>query len=107
MPTMDLDSPRRLGTRTVIAGIDFATHSGWYQGEFTISETRKGTATEQGGVVRVSRPALFQRFGATVTGEEFTVNRADGSFHQFLLFDGDRKLEFSAGYCGRYIKAPF
>jgi hypothetical protein len=107
MPTSDLESPRKVSVRTVVAGIDFATRSGWYQGEFTITETRKGTAVERGSVVRVSRPALFQRFGVTVSGEEFTVDRSDGSFHQFLVFDGGRTVEFAAGYCGRYIKAPF
>lgn len=107
MPTDDLESPRKSAVRTVIAGIDFATHSGWYQGEFTISETRKGAAVEQGNVVRVSRPAMFRRFGATVSGEEFTVDRSSGNFRQFLIFEGGRKVEFGAGYCGRYIKAPF
>ena len=40
MPVKDLDSPRQAFTQMVIAGIDFSNLSGWYQGQFTISETR-------------------------------------------------------------------
>lgn len=107
MPVKDLDSPRQAFTQMVIAGIDFSNLSGWYQGQFTISETRKGTLSTEGSVLHVRRPAMFQRFGVMVTGEEFTLNRATGEFRQSLNLQDGRTLELMSGYCGKFAKAPF
>ena len=107
MPSAELDSPKNVAVRTLVAGVDSGTKSGWYQGEFAIAENRKGTLTEEGAIFRVKRPAMFRRFGEVILGEEFTVDRTDGSFHQYLEFEGGRKVEFINGFCGKYIKAPF
>ena len=62
MPRSGIDSPRETYSQAFIAKIDFTSKSGWYQGQFAISETRKGTVTTEGSTLTVRRPAMFQRF---------------------------------------------
>jgi hypothetical protein len=91
----------------VIANIDFTNLSGWYQGQFAISESRKGSVTTEGSVLHVRRPALFPRFGVMISGEEFTIDRATGEFRQKISIQDGRTIELMSGYCGSYAKAPF
>jgi hypothetical protein len=107
MPRNDLDSQREVYSQMVIAGIDFASRSGWYQGQFAISETRKGTVTTEGATLNVRRPAMFPRFGVMVAGEAFSLNRETGEFRQSLTLQDGRTMELMSGYCGRFAKAPF
>ncbi len=106
-PTRGLDSPPEKKTVTVAAGLDFKQRSGWYQGEYALSESRKGTLVEEGRVVHVSRPALFERYGDTVVAEEFTLNRDNGEFVQVLKFKAGRVQKAATGWCARLVKAPF
>ena len=107
MPQSDLGSPRQSYTQIVIANIDFTNLSGWYQGQFAISESRKGSVTTEGTVLHVRRPALFPRFGVMISGEEFTINRATGAFLQNVSIQDGRTIELMSGFCGKYTKAPF
>ena len=107
MPQGDLASPRKNYTQTVVANIDFSNLSGWYQGQFAISESRKGSVTTEGSVLHVRRPALFPRFGVMIGGEEFTIDRSTGEFRQKITLQDVRTLELMIGYCGKYAKAPF
>ncbi len=91
----------------LLGGLDFDNKTGWYQGQFAISETRKGSLTQEGSVARVSRPALFERFGVMVTGEQFTLDRTTGEFLQSLTLNDNRKIDLIKGYCGKLTKAPF
>jgi len=107
MPRSGIDSPRETYSQAFIARIDFTSKSGWYQGQFAISETRKGTVTTEGSTLTVRRPAMFQRFGATIAGETFSINRETGEFRQWLILQDGQILELMRGYCGTYAKAPF
>ena len=107
MPQSDLSSPRQSHTQMVIANIDFTNLSGWYQGQFAISESRKGSVTTEGSVLHVRRPALFPRFGVMISGEGFTIDRATGEFRQKISIQDGRTIELMSGYCGSYAKAPF
>ena len=107
MPQGDLASPRKNYTQTVVANIDFSNLSGWYQGQFAISESRKGSVTTEGSVLHVRRPALVPRFGVMIGGEEFTIDRSTGEFRQKITLQDGRTLELMIGYCGKYAKAPF
>ena len=107
MPQSDLSSPRQSHTQMVIANIDFTDLSGWYQGQFAISESRKGSVTMEGSVLHVRRPALFPRFGVMISGEEFTIDRATGAFLQNVSIQDGRTIELMSGFCGKYTKAPF
>ena len=107
MPQSDLGSPRQSYTQIVIANIDFTNLSGWYQGQFAISESRKGSVTTEGSVLHVRRPALFPRFGVMISGEEFTIDRATGEFRQNISIQDGRTIELMSGFCGKYTKAPF
>ena len=107
MPQSDLSSPRQSYTQIVIANIDFTNLSGWYQGQFAISESRKGSVTMEGSVLHVRRPALFPRFGVMISGEEFTIDRATGAFLQNVSIQDGRTIELMSGFCGKYTKAPF
>ena len=107
MPQSDLSSPRQSYTQIVIANIDFTNLSGWYQGQFAISESSKGSVTMEGSMLHVRRPALFPRFGVMISGEEFTINRATGAFLQNISIQDGRTIELMSGFCGKYTKAPF
>jgi hypothetical protein len=110
---LDLDGQLALGikenepARVAMAQIDFDQKSGWYQGKIAISESRAGTVTLMGTRVKVYRPALFQRFGATVSGEEFVVDRKTGQFEQSLNLSDGRNVKLIKGTCAQVIKPPF
>lgn len=107
MPVNSLDTPPKVHTETMIAGLDFKNLNGWYQGDFSISESRKGALVMQGSKAVVSRPAMFERFGEMVIGEQFTLDRADGKFIQTVTFKGERKVDIIKGYCGKLTRAPY
>jgi len=89
------------------AGIDFAGHAGWYQGQIAISESRKGTLSVDGERLVVSRPAMFQKFGEMITREEFSIDRKTGAFIQSITLQSGRTVSLIRGYCGLFAKAPF
>ena len=107
-PANGFDTPPRMLNQTFVAGINLNDKTGWYQGQIAISETRKGTlAVKQSGDIVVSRPALFERYGAMITGEQFTLNRATGEFIQSVTLSDKRSIVMIKGYCGKMIKPPF
>ena len=110
---LDLDGQLMLGikenepSRITMAEIDFEKKSGWYQGKIAISESRAGTLTLMGTRLKVYRPAMFQRFGVMITGEEFVLDRKTGSFVQSLSISDGRKVNLIKGTCAKVIKPPF
>ena len=110
---LDLDGQLMLGikenepSRITMAEIDFEKKSGWYQGKIAISESRAGTLTLMGTRLKVYRPAMFQRFGVMITGEEFVVDRKTGSFVQSLSLNDGRNVKLIKGTCAKVIKPPF
>ena len=110
---LDLDGQLALGikenepSRITMAQIDFEKNSGWYQGKIAISESRAGTLTLMGTRLKVNRPAMFQRFGVMITGEEFVVDRKTGSFVQTLSLQDGRNVQLIKGTCAKIIKPPF
>jgi hypothetical protein len=107
MPVDGFDAPPQNFTRTVMAGVDLDGQSGWYQGQIAISETRKGTLSLDGDRIVVSRPAMFQKFGAMITREEFSIDRRTGAFLQSVTLQSGRSFSLIRGYCGLFAKAPF
>ncbi|MEI7535774.1 MAG: hypothetical protein WCJ76_01115 [Comamonadaceae bacterium] len=107
MPGDDLDAPPKVYKEMMAAGLDYKNKAGWYQGVFSISESRKGAMVVKGSRATVSRPAMFERFGTMVTGEQFTLDRSTGAFLQSLTIKDGRKIEIVKGYCGKMTKAPF
>jgi hypothetical protein len=107
VPTNGLDGPNKVYKEMMAAGLDYKNKAGWYQGIFSISESRKGAMVVQGDKAVVSRPAMFERFGVMVTSEQFTLNRSTGEFTQSLTIKDGRKIEVIHGYCGKLTKAPF
>jgi hypothetical protein len=107
MPFNSLDDAPKLYSQVIVAGLDYKNKVGWYQGEFSISESRKGNLVVKGNKALVSRPAMFERFGTMITGEQFTLDRTTGEFLQSLTTKEGRKLEIIKGYCGELTKAPF
>ena len=110
---LDLDGQLALGikenepSRITMAQIDFEKNSGWYQGKIAISESRSGTLSLMGTRLKIYRPAMFQRFGVMITGEEFVVDRKTVSFvHSLILKDG-RTVKLIKGTCAKVIKPPF
>ena len=110
---LDLDGQLALGikedepSRITMAAIDFEQKSGWYQGKIAISESRAGTLTLMGTRLKIYRPAMFQRFGVMITGEEFVVDRKTGGFVQTLSLNDGRKVQLIKGTCAQVIKPPF
>jgi hypothetical protein len=110
---LDLDGQLALGikenepARVAMAQIDFEQKSGWYQGRISISESRAGTLTLMGTRVKVYRPAMFQRFGVMISGEEFVVDRKTGRFEQSLSLSDGRTVKLIKGTCAQVIKPPF
>ena len=110
---LDLDGQLALGikenepARVAMAQIDFEQKSGWYQGKISISESRAGTLTLMGTRVKVYRPAMFQRFGVMISGEEFVVDRKTGRFEQSLSISDGRTVKLIKGTCAQVIKPPF
>jgi hypothetical protein len=110
---LDLDGQLALGikenepSRITMAQIDFEKKSGWYQGKIAISESRAGTLNLMGTRMKIYRPAMFQRFGVMITGEEFVVDRKTGSFVQSLNLNDGRNVKLIKGTCAKVIKPPF
>lgn len=110
---LDLDGQMALGiqgnepSRITLAQIDMDRQSGWYQGRIAISESRGGTLSTQGSKFVVTRPALIQRFGTTITKEEFTLDRSTGAFEQSLTLQDGRTVRLIRGTCAKVIKPPF
>jgi hypothetical protein len=94
-------------SRITMAQIDFEKNSGWYQGKIAISESRSGTLSLMGTRLKIYRPAMFQRFGVMITGEEFVVDRKTGSFVQSLSLKDGRTVKLIKGTCAKVIKPPF
>jgi len=107
VPTNGLEGPNKVYKEMMAAGLDYKNKAGWYQGNFSISESRKGALVVQGNKALVSRPAMFERFGVMVTSEQFTIDRTTGEFNQSLTIKDGRKIELIHGYCGKLTKAPF
>lgn len=110
---LDLDGQVALGIqaneppRMAMAQIDFEKKSGWYQGRLAISEGRAGNLEVKAKQLIVSRPAMFQRFGAVVTRESFVIDRASGAFTQTLDLQDGRTVKLIRGTCARVFKPPF
>lgn len=110
---LDLDGQLTLGikenepSRITMAQIDFDQKSGWYQGKIAISESRAGTLSLIGTRIKVYRPAMFQRFGVMISGEEFMVDRKTGRFEQSLSLSDGRTVKLIKGTCAQVIKPPF
>ena len=108
IPFDGFDAPAKVVHETFVAGINLKDKTGWYQGQIAISETRKGTLTiNESGEIIVGRPALFERYGAMITGEQFTLNRDTGEFIQSVTLSDKRRIVMIKAYCGKMIKAPF
>ena len=106
-PNDNLSQPFDTARSTMPAQFDFDENTGWYTGEYAISMNRKGTLNVQDDLLKVSRPALFKRYGLMITGEHFTLNRRNGQFKQWLDLEGDKRLDLIAGSCKRTTNAPF
>jgi hypothetical protein len=110
---LDLDGQLALGitanepSRMAMAQVDFDKASGWYQGRIAISESRAGNLTVVGSKLKVSRPAMFERFGVKITREEFVIDRATGDFQQSLTLQDGRNVVLIRGTCARVIKPAF
>lgn len=110
---LDLDGQLALGInaneprRMSLAQIDFDKASGWYQGVLSISEGRAGNLTVSGPRLIVSRPAMFQRFGVTISKEEFVIDRSSGAFTQTISTQDGRNITLIRGTCAKVIKPPF
>lgn len=110
---LDLDGQLALGinanepARISMAQIDFDKKSGWYQGRLSISEGRAGNLTVNGTRLIVSRPAMFQRFGVTISREEFVIDRSNGSFMQTISTQDGRNINLIRGTCAKVDKPPF
>jgi hypothetical protein len=111
--SLDIDGAKKLKidssepSRISIAKIDFENKSGWYQGNIAISEGRAGSLEKVGPLLKITRPAMFQRFGVSVTGEEFIIDRSTGKFKQYLSVSGQEKINLIVGQCARMIRPPF
>ena len=106
-PQGALNSEPKVYADIVVAGLEPESKSGWYQGEYTISESRKGALRMEGTKAFVSRPAMFERFGQMVTQEEFTLDLTDGTFVQTLTFKDGTRRHMLKGICAKFAKAPF
>jgi hypothetical protein len=107
IPTNGLEGPNKVYKEMIAAGLDYKNKAGWYQGNYSISESRKGALVLQGNKAFVSRPAMFERFGVMITSEQFTLDRTTGEFNQSLTIKDGKKIEIIHGYCGKLTKAPF
>jgi hypothetical protein len=100
-PVNGLGQPPETSRMTLAAGADFEENTGWYTGEYAISTNRKGTLKIDRAVIEVSRPALFSRYGVTILGEHFTLDRTNGEFKQWLALKDDKKIYIVSGTCKR------
>lgn len=110
---LDLNGQLKLGitdkepTRITMAQIDFEKNSGWYQGKIAISENRSGTLQLMGTRLKVTRPAMFQRFGVMIAGEDFVIDRKTGRFVQTLTLSDGQAVTLITGTCAQVTKPPF
>lgn len=110
---LDLNGQLKLGitdkepSRITMAQVDFEKNSGWYQGKIAISESRAGTLQLMGTRLKVSRPAMFQRFGVMIAGEEFVIDRKTGRFVQTLTLSDGQVVTLITGTCAQVTKPPF
>jgi len=107
MPRGDLQAEPEVYSDVVVVGLNYEQKSGWYQGQFSISESRKGSMVLEGSKAVVSRPAMFQRFGEMIIGEDFTFDRLDGAFVQTLTFKGGKRRHILKGTCAKMSGPPF
>jgi len=107
MPRGNLQAEPEVYSDVVVVGLNYEQKSGWYQGQFSISESRKGTMVLEGSKAVVSRPAMFQRFGEMITGEEFTLDRSNGALVQTLTFKNGKRRHILKGTCAKMSAAPF
>jgi len=107
MPQGDLQAEPNVYSDVVVVGLNYEQKSGWYQGQFSISESRKGSMVLEGSKAVVSRPAMFQRFGQMIIGEDFTFDRSNGAFVQTLTFKGGNRRHILKGTCAKMVRAPF
>jgi hypothetical protein len=106
-PQGALNSEPKVYQDMLVAGLDPEAGAGWYQGEYSITESRKGAFKMEGTKAFVSRPAMFERFGQMVTQEDFTIDLTDGAFVQTLTFKDGTRRHMIKGVCAKFIKAPF
>jgi hypothetical protein len=106
-PQGALNSEPKVYSDIMVVGLEPEAKSGWYQGEYTISESRKGALRMEGSKAYVSRPAMFERFGQMITQEEFTLDLNDGAFVQTLTFKDGTRRHMLKGVCAKFTKAPF
>ena len=106
-PQGALDSEPKVYSDMLVAGLDPEAGAGWYQGEYSITESRKGAFKMEGTKAFVSRPAMFERFGQMVTQEDFTIDLTDGAFVQTLTFRDGTRRHMIKGVCAKFIRAPF
>jgi hypothetical protein len=106
-PQGALSSEPKVYQDILVAGLEPEAASGWYQGEYSITESRKGAFKMEGTKAFVSRPAMFERFGQMVTQEEFTIDLTDGAFVQTLTFKDGTRRHMIKGVCAKFTKAPF
>jgi hypothetical protein len=106
-PQGALNSEPKVYQDILVAGLEPEAASGWYQGEYSITESRKGAFKMEGTKAFVSRPAMFERFGQMVTQEEFTIDLTDGAFVQTLTFKDGTRRHMIKGVCAKFTKAPF
>ena len=107
MPQSTLQSEPKVYTDMIIVGIDYAAKTGWYRGDFALSEGHKGSLKVNGTVATVMRPAMFERFGEMIIQEEFTLDSKDGKFVETLTFKGNKTRHMLKGTCAQINKAPF
>lgn len=106
-PINGLGQPFEVESMTMPAEFNLDEKTGWYPGEFTISENRKGSLTIQGPVLEISRPAMFKKYGFAVLGDHATLDRTNGSFKQWVDLDGGKRLDLITGSCRRTTNASF
>jgi hypothetical protein len=105
-PLNGLGQPPEITRVMLPAGVDFEEGTGWYTGEYAISTNRKGSLKVDGAILTVSRPAMFSRYGTSIQGEYFTIDRQNGEFKQWLAIEGDKKLYIISGKCKKSSKSP-
>jgi len=106
-PQGTLNSEPKVYSDIMVLGLEPESKSGWYQGEYTISESRKGALRMEGSKAFVSRPAMSERFGQLITQEDFTLDLTDGAFVQTLTFKDGTRRHMLKGVCAKFTKAPF
>jgi hypothetical protein len=57
--------------------------------------------------LKVVRPAMFQRFGVMISGEEFVIDRKTGRFVQTLNLSDGQTINLITGTCAQVTKPPF